>query len=220
MTTTVRVIASQTAVSGLPEDDAVNVWHFTSLGTDLLSNCAAIHTALDTFYGSISELYCTNTMTGDFSYKYYDLVDTVPRSVIYTNTSTGLDTTAGDGLPSECAVCLSFEGELGSGLNRARRRGRLYIGPLSNAVASTVTGYVVVASPAVGTIIDAAEVMRASGGLDFVWSVFSPTAAGAQPWSSGALLAATTYVDHGWVDNAFDTQRRRGTAPQARGTFP
>jgi len=219
VTTTVRAVAKHTAKSGLPEDDAINVWHFTSLGTDLADNIEAMGTALSTFYSSIDEIYCANTMTGDFSIDYYDLSDTPPRSVVGTSNITDLPITTGDGLPSECSICLSFEGALVSGLIRARRRGRLYLGPLSAGVSSTIDGYVIVGSPTVGVIIDAATELVTSGGLDFVWSVFSPTAAGTPPWDEATLEAATTYVHHGWVDDAFDTQRRRGTLPTGRATF-
>lgn len=219
MTTTIRIQASLASKSMLPEDAAVNVWHFTSLGTDRASNTNAMDAALDTFYTSLADIFCANTLTGDWTFKAYDLADPEPRTPFATYAHTGATLTTGDGLPTECAVCLSIEGVAGSGFNMRRRRGRLYIGPLSNGVSTTVTGYVYVSPTAMGIIMDAAEELRSAGGLDFVWSVYSPTAAGPTP-DAAAILAATTYVDHGWIDNAFDTQRRRGTVASTRAVFP
>jgi hypothetical protein len=51
------------------------------------------------------------------------------------------------------------------------------------------------------------------------WAVFSPTQAGTKPWTDGAIAAATTVVEEGYIDNALDTQRRRGTLPSDRTTF-
>jgi hypothetical protein len=49
--------------------------------------------------------------------------------------------------------------------------------------------------------------------------VFSPTIAGTPPWSEATLGLASINVDHGWIDNAFDTQRRRGIRPDTRTEF-
>jgi hypothetical protein len=43
------------------------------------------------------------------------------------------------------------------------------------------------------------------------WCVYSPTARGL-----GAADLGCTTVTHNWVDNAFDTQRRRGPKASAR----
>lgn len=220
MATTIRAQVTLESKSLLPEDGSINVWHFRTLTDDPAVSIAEINPALDTFYTSIESIYCANTITGNWSVKYYDLSDAEPRTPIDIASFTSITPTTGDGLPTECAIAMSFEGALTSGTIRRRRAGRLFLGPLSNGVTTTVTGYVQVSSVAKGVISDAALEIATSAELDFtVWSVFSPTAAGAKPWSSGAIAAATTDVDHGWIDNAFDTQRRRGTKASDRATW-
>lgn len=220
MATTIRVQVSLESASLRPEDAAVNVWHFWSLPDDPGDATTDINAALQTFYSNIEALYCANTLTGEGVLKFYDLADPEPRAVIEQFNMATLTPTAGDGLPTECAICLSFGGAPGSGLNPRRRNGRVYIGPLSNGMTSTVTGSVIVAPTAVSTLAAAAEDLIGAPYTTFAWSVFSPTTAGAQPWSEATLEAATTWVTRGFVNNSFDTQRRRGTVETARTLFP
>lgn len=58
------------------------------------------------------------------------------------------------------------------------------------------------------------------GSGDCRLSVFSPTTAGAPPWSSGELDAATFPVVAAHVDNAFDTVRSRGVVASTRTSWP
>lgn len=194
----------------------MNVWHFWSLPDDPMDAVTDINAALQTFYSSIESLYCANTITGDGTLKFYDLADPEPRSVIQQYDFATLTPTAGDGLPTECAICMSFGGTPGSGLNPRRRNGRVYIGPLSNAVTSTITGSVIVSPTAVTTLVNAAEELIGYPTVVMSWSVFSPTTAGTPPWDEATLEAATTWVTRGFVNNSFDTQRRRGTVETSR----
>jgi hypothetical protein len=203
-----------------PEDAAINVWHFWSLTDDPADSVVDINANIQTFYAQIEELFCANTLTGEGTLKFYDLSDPEPRAVIEQFNMSTLSPTAGDGLPTECAICLSFGGAPGSGLNAKRRNGRLYIGPLSNGVTSTITGSVIVSSAAVTTLSNAAVAAIGYPTITNAWSVFSPTEAGPQPWDEATLEAATTFVTRGFVNNSFDTQRRRGTVETSRAIFP
>jgi len=87
---------------------------------------------------------------------------------------------------------------------------------LSNGASSTVTGYVLVAPALIADMVVAGTALVAAGGVTAVWAVFSPTTAGPAPWDEATLEAATTWVTQGYIDNAFDTQRRRGTKATAR----
>lgn len=117
-------------------------------------------------------------------------------------------------LPSEVAVCLSYHAdltdyqqELGVTRPAARRRGRIYLGPL-NTLARTVdatTGRVKVSAIAQSTIKDAATALIATGNPN--WAI----------WSRANLLFSE--VVGGFVDDAFDTQRRRGEKALARVSF-
>jgi len=220
LATTIRAQVSLESESGRPEDASMNVFHFWSLTSDLEAATADISAAIQTFYASIEAIYCTNTITGDYHMKMYDLADPEPRAVIFEGDGATLTTTDGDGLPTECSICVSFGGAPGSGLNPRRRNGRLYLGPLSNGVTSTIDGSVIVAAPTVSLISAAAEELIGAPYLTFAWAVFSPTTAGAQPWDEATLEAATTWVTRGFVNNSFDTQRRRGTVETSRTTFP
>jgi len=220
MATTIRVIASHRSVSGIPADACVNVWHWKGMATDREDSADEIISTLSTFYNDIAEIYCANTMQGVIDVKMYDLVDPMPRVPFRTTSIVDLEVTAGDGLPTECAICMSFSGSAESGLVQARRSGRLYLGALSTGVTTTITGFVQVASPTRATIQDAAvKLITEPDPLAAIWSVFSPTTAGATPWGSSDLSLATTFVTEGYIDNALDTQRRRGTLPSDRTTF-
>ena len=106
-------------------------------------------------------------------------------------------------MPSEVAICLSFQGTRTAGLPQARRRGRVYIGPVQAGASnlgrpsSTVITALKNAAVSLATAIDAVP----SAG---VWSVWSPTDGTAVP------------ITNGWVDNAWDTQRSRGIQRTAR----
>lgn len=220
MPTVLRVQASHASVSGLPADANVNVWHFKCAATDPLDAATEIIDNLTSFYEGIEDIFCANTASGNIDYKVYDLEDDEPRVPIHTFSQPAITPTTGDGLPTECAICLSFQGAPGSGLNPRRRSGRIYLGMLSTGVTTTVTGFVQVAAPTLSTIQTAAATLLGDlNPLLAVWAVFSPTTAGAKPWSDAALDAATTPVFQGYIDNALDTQRRRGTLPSDRITF-
>lgn len=123
--------------------------------------------------------------------------------------------TANSNLPTEVAAVLSFHGDLtsiaeesGGTRPRARRRGRIYIGPLTtDAVAITdddprlVAAWTTVFRQAAIVMHDAAE---ADG---WTWSV----------WSRAANELYE--IVGGWTDNAPDTQRRRGAESTSRITY-
>lgn len=106
----------------------------------------------------------------------------------------------------EVALCLSFRG----GVNTARQRGRIYLGPLGYNDTDS-------ARPEVSLITNALNLATAFsnlGGVDIDWCVHSPTT------RAGSLdLGPSTHpVKLAWVDDAWDTQRRRGLRPLARTT--
>jgi hypothetical protein len=119
----------------------------------------------------------------------------------------GLGTAA---MPSEVALVNSFQAdysgaaeESGSTRPRARRRGRIYLGPLQQGAASTATNTESRPVAAFVTVIKEAS-EQLLGDADTQWGV----------WSRAD--AAVRLCIQGYVDNAFDTQRRRGQAPTTR----
>lgn len=92
----------------------------------------------------------------------------------------------------------------------ARLRGRFYLGPLNEGTLGTEDGDVRLNDTFVGVVIDAATEllsMMDTGTFNIPWVQWSRTAGEANA------------VVGGYVDNAFDIQRRRGSAPSTRTAF-
>lgn len=108
------------------------------------------------------------------------------------------------GLPSELSVCCSFHTAyasdpefLGTTRPRARDRGRIYIGPMATTCIDYDTGGRPKVKDTVrSTIAEAAIKLRDTVG--HAWSVWSRAKGTVEP------------VVAGWVDDAWDVQRRRG----------
>lgn len=138
----------------------------------------------------------------------YDLSQAPPR----TPEETALvlsGTPATQGLPAEVACCLTAY----SDRNIPRHRGRVFIGPLADgAIAAWVGGDLDVRPDPTfretlrqaGARLSRYGSVTLAGEGTFAWSILSPTDEVARQ------------VTHGWIDNAFDTQRRRGVQPTQR----
>lgn len=201
----------------VPADNCTNTFHFFSASLSAEDTATSAATQLETFYTAWDQSVLSGTLllpTADL--KFYDLSDPEPRVPILEDTMT-LTLASGAAYPSEVAICLSFQAERVSGENQARRRGRVYLGPLDADAGEAVGSRVVVTSAARTAIANAADAMATQNPLtDAIWATFSPTTAGSPPWSEGVLGDAMHAVTNGWIDNAFDTQRRRGTDPTSR----
>ena len=217
--TTLRATVDLPNVNGLPADTFTNTWHWLSNFVDRLDGAVMAHDLLSTFYQAIDGLLAA-TIDTTATVNVYDLEDPAPRVPIYTNTI-ALTLGANAPLPSEVACVLSFNGTLVSGTPQARRRGRIFLGPLDSAVMDDTLGQSLIQISSCTVIAEAAGIMQAAGDpAEVQWAVFSPTIAGPPPWSLGEIFAATTSVVAGYVDNAFDTQRSRGVAATNRSIFP
>lgn len=217
--TTIRAQVSLVNQSGLPVDIVTNTFHFISNSVDRLTDSSLIGAELDTFYTGLGNIFST-AITGAYTVDYYDLADPTPRVPFDTSGGT-LATGTGATLPNEVAIVLSFFGSPISGLPPARARGRIFLGPLDGSVLDDAANDGRVQAATMTEIAAAAGALMVAGDpANFQWAVFSPTSAGAPPWTAGDLIGATRSIDGGWVDNAFDTMRSRGTAASARETFP
>jgi hypothetical protein len=151
--------------------------------------------------------------------QFYDLAAVPPRVPIFDGELT-FTPDASLCLPAEVAICMSYRGTLVSGSNAARRRGRIFLGPVTTDVLLQETGEIRVTSACTEGIADLANTLMNAGDTStWTWAVFSPTTAGAPPWSAGELTAATLSVVAGHVDNAFDTIRSRGAAATDRSVW-
>lgn len=209
----IRAMAVLQGASGLAKDRYINTWHFfRSAGTLTADTATNIGSSLDLFYGAIDGFIRPEIDRAD--YRIYDLADPEPREptlVPAVAQPSGL----GEAYPFEVAACLSFYG----GRNLPRRRGRVYLGPLTTACADTQrsNGEPGPSAAFRTAILDGAEAMAAavrSAGGDgaAAWCVYSPTTDA----EGGDVLHHN--VTDAWVDDAFDTQRRRGDAPTMRTT--
>lgn len=226
-------------ISGLPQDVSINTFHFGSVDTvgdrdDVADLITDFYNTDTPFAGlSVGELLGRRISRGvdDCKIKFTPLGGGSPideRSFTLVAPVAGA---AGD-LPDEIAICLSFRADYSSAQEqvpagapgpegdlrpRARRRGRVYLGPLvQNSVLITDPAnpnFGLVGEGVMQTIGQAgARLMTESGLAGTPWCTWSET--------DNALRN----VEAVWVDNAFDVQRRRGRAATKRykepgGTF-
>lgn len=196
-------------VTGLPEDVACNTWYFDgALGPvgilgDATPRIADFYQGLNGFWSAYLQAECL--------IQAYDMTEPSPRAPVGETTFT-IAPGAGSSLPLEVSLCLSYKATHTSGEPVARERGRLYIGPFDDAALATGEpasrpNETLMLNMAIGGrgIID-------TNTTDSTWVVYSPTSGGGREITSG------------WVDNAWDTQRRRGSKPTERmiysNTFP
>lgn len=213
-----RVQTSLVNKSNFPEDVITNTWYFGSdkVGWTRQQAAQAAVDRLDTFYDAI-----TAVISGDvldtIQHRVYDLNDPQPRQPIAATTSNTVFGTAA-GLPYECAIVLSFKSFFLSGATPARHKGRVYLGPIRASASTTTNGGVRPTAAAMTAIANAATTLRGAGSTadplqGVVWCQFS--AADADPTVGDGMRQVVA----GWVDDAFDTQRRRGLHPTARTVF-
>lgn len=203
--------------TGLPTDVVVNTFHFNfPAGTPDEDNYDDLKVVLQEFYSSVYGDASTHGLSpwmrpGATTLKIYNLSDPTPRTPVYNETeSWPMTQSTGGALPTEVAICLSYQAPKVSGLSQARRRGRIYLGGWGYVnTEGTSTAFPKPTSAALAAIGDAAEVLLIHGADNgWYWNVWSRVN------NSGAV------VHDGWVDDAFDTQRRRGQAASTRNLWP
>lgn len=215
-------------VSGLPENNVVNTFAFNTPSVGIVdTELGLIGTDIIGFYntpggGSAVGSYLGEQISRSLSARiqFYDLtghLDGTPHGSPVFETDFGLIASgAGQELPSELAVCLSFNalygtdpefGPLVGGARsrpRARDRGRIYLGPLhfGLGVFDATQGEVRVSTTARTDIKNSAVTLRDSA--NSAWGVWS---------RANGVIEPVSAV---WVDDAFDVQRRRGVKASAR----
>lgn len=193
--------------NGLPRDAINNVWYFrTPLGVTL-AHSVLIGLRLTDFYNGIFGYYSKLLNPAGARLRVYDMADAPPRAPKGDLALLITTPPASTALPSEVALCLTFQGLKVSGLPQARRRGRLYLGPFGTS-ANDGTNGVPNDNMVPQILTQATNLKNANNDADNIqWVVRSQVA------------QSVVDVDNGWVDNAFDTQRRRGPGPTARSLF-
>jgi hypothetical protein len=199
-----RWISVMNMTSGIAKDATVNTWHVATTAPTLINEttCAS---AWQTFMRAMAGLFPSTVATSGHTLRCYNLADPEPRAPVYESTWSFSGALSGSSSPPELCIVTSFQGERVSGLLQARRRGRMYIGPLDASVVDvgrfspTDTGTVATATKA---LVDAINAIT-----DHRFCVYS------------RADDAFVEVDNGWVENAVDVQRRRGLAATARSTW-
>jgi hypothetical protein len=222
--------------SGLAKDNAVNTFHFgKDIGLTTEAERNDIGTALVAIYNipfagadsAISRVIHPAMSRGVFNndVDFYEAVGIGGPfgSPIHNFTWTlGPVAAATSAYPAEVAITASFRadynnqpenvpgglpGPAGDTHPRARRRGRVFIGPLNTGCAEVPAGTNIVRPhttfrTGLVNAMDNLHLEATNTGVK--WKVYSPTA--------GTLLDVVA----GWVDNEFDTMRSRQLQPTLR----
>jgi len=199
------------AASNRPEDGVTNTTHWYKGGAQF--DYENIRDMLVDFYSeipdgasnSLTDFMTDKGLSGNWQLKIYRLTDDKPRAPVYTSQGS-FELTSQDCLPAEIALVMSFQAEPESGLTQARRRNRIYLGPFG------VTANKDIGRPAdllVETMLFAGKALLIAQdqSITWGWHIYSPTQNAHYPVASG------------WVDNAWDSQRRRGVESTLRGGF-
>lgn len=205
------VLGMDTAIG---RDAAVNTYHFQTENPSPSDTTTQLNiaTALKNVYDAIDTYLSQDIDPSLCRLKLYDAEAAPPRAPLYDNPLSAVMAPGTSSLPHELAICASFQGAQVSGVPQRRRRGRVYIGPLSPTAMTTT----VVAAAAITAINAAFKGLADAGsvGAGWRWSVFSRVGSGPPPATPAAVE-----VVNGWCDNAFDIQRRRGTAGTSRNAW-
>lgn len=196
-------------------DNVMNTFHFTTFGDPALAAENA-RTRLNRFYNDIPDegsVPLKNFWSGELNpaqarIKVYDLSDPEPRVPVMDEPLglTAASPLSSDNLPGEVCLAFSYRAALESGVSRARSRGRIYFGPLNRAVLSGANDFP--ARPTAALILNgrmACKELADDNDDGLRWVV----------WSRRDEEAYEIVAGH--VDNAFDTQRRRGVEMTVRG---
>lgn len=197
---------------GAGEDVAVNTLHWDSDrgrdNVDRTLDIASINARVQTLYTALGPLLGEIVGTPT-RHRLYDLEDLEPRTAL--SDVTFAQATATGSLPAEMAVCVTLLADTESGVPRARRRGRVYVGPMDDGTSQYISGAAdcIVAATARTTIANAFAAACRDTTNDPVLSVFSrATRAG-----GGTMDESFNDVQTIRVDDRFDVQRRRGSRP-------
>lgn len=223
-------------VTLLPRDVTVNTFHFQGGASAAeLSEAQQIAQRLSDFYTGSSSTgtlgsYLSNEIGPICTVKVYDAEATEPRPIFYQDTfNIGASRSSSGDLPPEVALCLSYYGTA----NQKRQRGRVYIGPFCQIAEVPSVTYAAPTASLVTCLVEAGTRLAknsgavaqgdtgmlpstpATGPAAVLWSVRSKYAA-----LTGTTLGSMfTLINNGWVDNEWDSQRRRRIAATSRSVF-
>lgn len=201
----VRAVMRYHYFTGLPEDVVTNTVHWWVDTTDFDVAANVVAARLAPGMDALGPLMPA-CVSRDCEILVYDLAEPEPRTPkTFTNTIPAASVAAG--LPLEVCLVASFSAYPPA---TARRRGRLYLGPFNTGqqIASTSSTF---PRPQPAMVTGVAAV--AAG-----WA-----ALGTSPDNNMVIYSraagAFYNVTGGWVNDEFDTQRRRGVRESTRTTW-
>lgn len=205
----VRALLITQGQSMLPADRYVNTFHFSN-AEPYGDHSAAINSALQTFVNGnnishplayyLSGMVLRGTNLGEI--RTYNMADLEPREPLIYPFTVGAAAASAQPYPEEIACCISVQGDPP---HTPSRRGRIYFGPINEAAGAYAVGTVRPASTFRADLNKAAQTLA---GTTLGWSVYS------------TKLGSFTPITNGWVDDAWDVQRKRGIDESARSVWP
>lgn len=204
----IRTQVEQQYITNLPADVVVNTLHWTTpYPIDNIPARDAILVAINNAYGNI-ETYRSAYLkdTAGLTVKMYDVTAPPGTSPFYIGGPYNMSSPASaTNLPLECAAVVSFRRQSTGGDIPARMRGRAYLGPFNVTAlddGDATTPPKLASGLITGLVNWATDLYAVGEGVQ--WAVYSRT--------DDAMYD----VNDGWVDETWDTQRRRGNEPGAR----
>lgn len=218
---TVLAVTTMQKSSGIERDAVVNTWHYQNPSPPSSQDFGNWANNWKAFMGAISTYLSANLSNGSTAWNVS--MWQIPISgqgplgaPIVAMDLAGASNQVATGLPGEVSICLSMQGsivgvpEAGAGGTRpaSRRRNRVFLGPFNTTtLAEDPTTKDVGPSAVVRTaIVDAYKLHMVQDQIADNWR---PVVFSRANWDTHPVVTA-------WVDNAFDTQRRRGPDPTAK----
>lgn len=199
-----RALVTLTTKDANPANFVTNSWYFDD-DEDPGTNLPLIAAELEANYDDLRLSFGNTIATNGHLIEFYKLSDPTPRVPVYTHGWNFSGATGTSSMPQEVAICLSFQAAKVSGLPQARRRGRIYFGPLAGVAETSGRP----TSTLINNVAAFGQALLSESNIsDWTWVVYS------------GVNNSAADVQSGWVDNSFDTQRRRGVEWTARTTFP
>jgi hypothetical protein len=194
---------------GDPAQNSSNTWYFFgAVGSSRADDVDEIFARLEGFYQAIDSVIYPQSVVGSTgTIVQYDMSDPEPRTPIAGPDNITLGNSAAGAYPSDVAICLSYHAAYPSGANRARRRGRVYLGPVVASTATAVAGQGQRVSQAtVDSILGAVDYLTDQVLTPITWAVYSETDGVGYP-----IVECS-------IDNGFDTRRTRDNRATTRTT--
>lgn len=232
MPSIIRAQVSIPFFTDIPRDVSVNVfWILQGGDLDVSLLTAKYNNALTSFYnidagtdGALCEYYSAVLDRGanKCSIKYYNLADPPKTGPIATHTWTmGAQAGGSHDLPNQCACVASLLGDPqdldGHDVRVTCRQGRLYLGPLVTEATLTASGNVQWNATFRQSVADQCKALASTSDLTNADDAGDNTKMSWMVWSD--KLQKATLIQHGHVDNAIDSQRRRDMEADARNSW-